>query len=410
MAETFGQALRRLREEAGMSQPQLARLAHISQSSLSRYESDLQGVSSRMAARLDSLVRAGGELSALLSPVEPDAETLQNVTEGQAAAAVPRQFGSVHSDELAALELARRVAASDVGSETLSLLENIFDDLAAAYPVTPPLELLSRLREQLAYVASLMDTRKTVAEYQRLLVVGGWLSLLAATVHIDLDQQAAASACLRTAASLAQHANNDEIRAWCFETEAWRVLTEGDYRMALELSQAAQRLAPAGSSVAIQATAQEGRAWARLGHAQETNNAIERVHRLVAPLSRPQRAEHHYRYDPDKSVVYTATTLAWIGDPAAEGFARHVIARLKSNGDERKWPRRTALANLDLALTLLVTDRLDEACHATHQAVASGCIVPSNYWRAVEVVSAVETRGVSEAKDLREAYEAMRRA
>lgn len=411
MAETFGQALRRLRAAAGMSQPQLACLAHISQSSLSRYESDQQAVSPAVASHLDSLVRAGGELSALLSPVESVAEAVPSGAKRQATASVPWQTASAkHSDEMAALELARRVAASDVGSETLLLLERVFDDLATAYPVTPPLELLSSLREQLAYVAHLIDTRKTLAEYRRLLVVGGWLSLLAATVHVDLDQQAAASARLRTAASLARHANNEEIRAWCFETEAWRVLTEGDYRKALELSQAAQRLAPAGSSVSIQATAQEGRAWARLGQAQETNNAIERVHRLVAALSKPHRAEHHYRYDPDKSIMYTATTLAWVGDPAAEPFARQAIARLKSNGDERKWPRRVASTNLDLALTLLATDQLDEACHTTYQAVGSGCVVPSNYWRAAEVVTAVEAHGVSEARDLREAYEAMRRS
>src|SRR5215475_15055791 len=81
---------------------------------------------------------------------------------------------------------------------------------------------------------------------------------------------------------------------------------------------------PPGSSVAIQATAQEGRAWAHLGQPRETYEAIERVNRLVAPLKRPDRPEHHYHYDPDKSVAYVATTLAWLGDPAAEGYAREI--------------------------------------------------------------------------------------
>lgn len=30
--------------------------------------------------------------------------------------------------------------------------------------------------------------------------------------------------------------------------------------------------------------------------------------------------QHHYRYDPDKSVSYVATALAWVGDPAAESY------------------------------------------------------------------------------------------
>ncbi len=56
----------------------------------------------------------------------------------------------------------------------------------------------------------------------------------------------------------------------------------------------------------------------------------------------------------------TATTLAWAGDSAAEGYAREVIARLSPAGDVSKWPRRVASANIDLALVLLANDRLLE--------------------------------------------------
>jgi DNA-binding XRE family transcriptional regulator len=311
------------------------------------------------------------------------------------------------SDEEAAVELARRVAASDIGDETLTRLELIVDDLATKYPVTPPAELLVRLRRHLSYVSTLMDKRRTLAEHRRLLVIGGWLSLLAATVHIDLKQANAASARLRTAASLARHTEHREIHGWCYETEAWRVLTDGDYLRALELSRAGQAIAPPGSSAFVQATAQEGRAWARLRQARGTYDAIGRVQKLVSPMPKPDRPEHHYRYDPDKAVAYTATTLAWLGDPAAEPYEREVLARFQPSDDVAKWPRRVASANLDLALTLLVTNRLDEACHAAKQAILSG-VVPSNHWRAAEVVQAVETRQLPEARELREAYEAMR--
>lgn len=50
--------------------------------------------------------------------------------------------------EQEALELARRVAASDVGAETLRRLEQIVDELAGKYPVTPPAELLNPVRPQ----------------------------------------------------------------------------------------------------------------------------------------------------------------------------------------------------------------------------------------------------------------------
>lgn len=314
-----------------------------------------------------------------------------------------------NDDEMAAWELARRVQASDVGPETLTRLERAFDELAMAYPVTPPQKLLERVRQHSAYVVSLLDARKTLAEQRRLLVVGGWLSLLGATLHIDLKQDHAATARLQAAVTLARQAELPEIEAWCFETDAWRVLTDGDYARALELSLAAQNVAPAGTSALIQATAQEGRARARLGHATETYAAIDRVQKMAAALEAPERpTEHHYQYDPAKALAYTATTLAWLGDAAAEPYAREVIARLSPSNDVSKWPRRVASANIDLSLVLLAGNRLDEACASVEKAILSGRVVPSNHWRALEVVKAVEARQLPEAPDLREAYEGLK--
>jgi hypothetical protein len=108
-------------------------------------------------------------------------------------------------------------------------------------------------------------------------------------------------------------------------------------------------------------------------------------------------------------VAYTATTLAWVGDVAAEEYARELIRRLAPSDDVSSWPRRVASANIDLSLALLVGNRVDEAAGHTLQAITSGRIVPSNHWRAAEVVDAVEAKGLPEAADLREAYEEMRK-
>lgn len=422
LRRALGERLATFRKAADITQGRLAAEAYLDRTTVSHIEKGRTRADEAFWQAADRLTEAGGQLLNAYRQLEAAKQAQEATTRSTGLAAIRAKadvFRTVPltswgapplsaDDEIAAIELARRVAASDVGGETLNHLELAFDDLAMAYPVTPPAELLVRLRHHLSYVGTLMDSRMTLDERKRLIVVGGWLSLLAATVHVDLNQPAAATARLRTAASLAQHAGHDEIRAWCFETEAWRVLTEGDYRRALELSRAAQELAPAGSSVAIQATAQEGRAWARLHRPRETYNAIERVNKLVSPLERPDSPEHHYRYDPDKSVAYVATTLAWVGDPAAESYAREIIARLKPSESNGKWPRRMAAANLDLALALLVTNRLDEACDAAQQAILSGRVVPSNHWRAAEVVKAVEARQLPEARDLREAYEELR--
>lgn len=392
-----------VRKAAGYSQESFAEAMSVDRSTVVRWEAgsnDPQPYQQPKLARLLGVDAQG--LRRLLHPADVVLAAPIAIQPWYAPAAV-------EDDELEALELMRRVDASDVGAETLGRLEAIVDDLAIAYPKTPPNILLGRIRKHLRYVDRLLDSRKTLAEHQRLLVIGGWLSLLGATVHIDLNQADAAKARLKTAASLAKHAGHDEIRAWCYETEAWRVLTDGHYAQALELSEAAVALAPVGGSAQIQATAQTGRAHARLGQRAETYAAIAEVQRLVSPMKRPAQPEHHYRYDPDKAVAYAATTLAWVGDVAAEEYAREIIRRLAPSDDVSNWPRRVASANIDLSLALLVGDRVDEAASHTLQAITSGRIVPSNQWRAAEVVEAVENKGSTEAADLREAFEEMRK-
>ncbi|WP_184727558.1 helix-turn-helix domain-containing protein [Saccharopolyspora phatthalungensis] len=60
----FGQTLRRLREAAGLSQPQLARQAYMSQSSICRYENGKQTPDTTTAQHLDDVLDAGGALAA----------------------------------------------------------------------------------------------------------------------------------------------------------------------------------------------------------------------------------------------------------------------------------------------------------------------------------------------------------
>jgi hypothetical protein len=334
---------------------------------------------------LDEILGGGGELAALAARPSP------------AGAAVA-------DDEIGAIELVHQASASDIGTATVEHLEHAADRLAIAYLGTRPAMLLDRVRAHIAYVTQLLDARKTLDEHRRLLAVGGWLSLLAATCLIDLGRPDAAESQLRAAAHMARETGHRELGAWCLETRVWQVLINGRYRQAVELARGAQHAAPRGSSVYIQATAQEGRALARLGEAKQTYGALARVETLVSPLPVPEHPEHHYRYDPAKSQAYVATTLSWLGDPAAENHARQVLARVEPPVDGPPHPRRAASARLDLALTLTATGHLDEAAATACDAVTSRLLVPSNYWRAEEVITAVTRRGVPEGQELREAY------
>jgi hypothetical protein len=84
----------------------------------------------------------------------------------------------------------------------------------------------------------------------------------------------------------------------------------------------------------------------------------------------------------------------WLGDRDAESYARHVLVRLESAIDGPPRPRQAASARLDLSLALIAADRHDEAAGTALEAITSGRLVPSNYWRAREIIHAVADRGV----------------
>jgi transcriptional regulator with XRE-family HTH domain len=386
VAAHFAEQLRQLRKARGLTLRALAKAALQSHTYVHDLETGRKPAPAiDVVERLDRALDAGGQLIAACRP---------SATGDEGADA-----------EIAAMELVRRVSASDVSPETLAQLEHAADRMAMEYATTPPDRLLPRVRRHLEYATTLLDARKTLVQHRRLIVVGGWLALLRATLHIDLRQSDAADAHLDAAASLAGQAGNSEIAAWALETRAWAALTIGDYRTALALSQRAQAVAPSGSSAYMQATAQEGRVWARLGDRAQTGKVLMRLERMVDAWPKPDQPEHHYQYDPAKAHAYAATTLAWAGDPAASRVAREVLNELESEGVR---PRRTASARLDLGLALLTEGSADGAAAVALAAISSGRIVPSNWWRATEVLTAVEAAKAPGAGDLRDAYEAHR--
>jgi hypothetical protein len=384
----FSARLAVLMDEHGLGVRALARRVPCDPALISRLASGQGRPSAQVAGRLDEILAARGSLAAL------------------AGTGVPHRGVLAADAEVAAVEAARRAGASDVGHAATERLEQLADSLALEYASAAPEDLLARATACLGYTTGLLEKKMTLAEHRRLLVTTAWLSLLAATSLTDLGCAAVAEAHLRNAAEIAAEVGHPELQAWVLETRSWQALISGRYPAAAALAVGAQATAPTGSSAAIQAAAQEGRAWARLGDVRETLAALARVQAAVSPMPVPEHPEHHYQYDPAKAEAYLATTLAWIGDPAAEGYARSVLHRIESASDGTIRPRRVATARLDLALALAASGRTDEAAGSASDAISSGVMVPSHLWRAEEVISTISDRDLGSAAELREALAA----
>ncbi len=151
MSAEFGRDLRRRRSERGLSLAQLAQLIPCHRGYLGQIEKGERRPSSAFAAKLDEVLNAGGTLLAKLDSA-PASSRL-----------------TFDDDEFEALELARRVNASDLSNATLIGLEEAVDRLAVAYQSTLPADLQPEVRRYLKYVGQLIDKPATLRGRQRLL-------------------------------------------------------------------------------------------------------------------------------------------------------------------------------------------------------------------------------------------------
>jgi transcriptional regulator with XRE-family HTH domain len=131
----FGTELARLMGARGLGVHELARQVPCNPGHISNLRSGKAQPSAGLAADLDKALRAGGALAALAPPL------------GRVRPAGPDFLAA--DDEIAALELARRAGASDVGNSVIERLQLAVDELAVAYPGTAPDELLGRVRAHL---------------------------------------------------------------------------------------------------------------------------------------------------------------------------------------------------------------------------------------------------------------------
>lgn len=380
----FAAELARQRANAGLSLANVADQAHINRGYLWHVEHGRRWPTETVARALDAALDADGALLAIWGAADrvPHARTTN--TDGQ-----PTEL----------LELAARAQASDVSLTTLDLLDTSVDTLAQSYTRLRPAELLLSVRTSARQISRLLDGRATLDQRRRLLVTAGWLALLAATLHVDLGQRGAATLARNVAGSLGRETKYDELGAWAVEIDTWTALVDQDWPQAAKLASAGEALAPAGSSAAVQLAAQSARAAARLGDGPEVRAALRRCVAALDRQSQDRPHDHHFYFDGSKLDLYVGTTLAWLGDPAAETYARHVAAQYETGGQIR----RLVTARLDLGLVLARLSRPDEAAALGVLILESNDLVPSNAWRADELIAAVSRHpGVPEVEALRE--------
>jgi hypothetical protein len=261
------------------------------------------------------------------------------------------------------LELVSRLQRSDLDQATLDALRITADRLCSEYPFMPRDQFLTEGRAWLRRVVSFQGQRLTLNQHREILTLAGWIALLIACVEYDSGDRQAAETTRQAALSLGTEADNAEIKAWAHEIRAWIALTTGNYHGVVSAARAGTEAAP-HHSVAIQLSAQEAKAWARIGDRRMTEVALDKGRRLLEAMPYPENLDHHFVVDPTKFDFYTMDCYRHLAeDRLAETLANEVIqASTDFDGTERA-PMRLAEAQITLGVVAGRQGDLKQAVH-----------------------------------------------
>ncbi|GAA1332402.1 helix-turn-helix domain-containing protein [Saccharothrix algeriensis] len=350
--ETFGDALRRLRMAARLSQAELAKAAAWSQSQVSRAESGRFVPDEATVARLDQLLQARGTLIKAHLASSPSS-----------SGGVP-----VEKAPWAISDLMRQIHRTDVGHETIDQLSVITEELCCEYAWRNADDLRRDAQMQLEYVGQLLNGPTTLHEHRELMVNAGWLTLLIGCVDYDLGLPRHAESARTAAYQLGRESGHGEIVAWSFEMSAWFALTQDRLRSVAEYTEAGSNAAP-NSSVVVQLSAQAAKAQARMGNRAEVEKILDEGYRLLGQHQHPLRPENHFVIDPTKWDFYAMDCYRLVGDNDRASEHAHEVLKLsrKPDGTERS-PMRASEARLTLAVSALESGDVEASASWAHEA------------------------------------------
>lgn len=325
----LSEALKRIRNERGLSQAGLAARLLVSRPLVALWETTRQIPNEEQVRALDAALSARGELIGIAHLDAIDARD-----------AVPEETR----------DLLARLKSADVAPPTLERLEATAFELCCRYPVAPAAELRREAQAVIRHAAGLLRRPTGLREHRELLAQAGWLALLIACLEYDLGMSRAAEATRTVARELADEAGHGEIIAWSHEIGAWMALTNGRLDDVVAESRMGIAAAPNGSG-AVQLHAQGAKALARIGDMAAVREALDNGRAVLDRRPDPHRLEHHFVVDPAKYQFYAMDVYRLAGDDArAAEYAREVL-RLgtRPDGSEAS-PMRMSEARFTLGI------------------------------------------------------------
>src|SRR2546421_7973825 len=161
----FGETLRRLLDERGLSLGGLAEVTHYDKGYLSKISNGRRPVTEDVARACDAALHGRGEL---IAAAHLDV----------AAARDARPWETT--------ELIQRIQASDASRHTIEQIEATVLELCCEYPFRDAVELRHDAQGWLRRIVSQLRKPVGLRQHTELLVAAGWLALLVGCLEYDL--------------------------------------------------------------------------------------------------------------------------------------------------------------------------------------------------------------------------------
>ena len=429
----FGEQMRRVMAERGMSLHKLAKIVNYDVGYLCKVRNGQKPASPAMATLVDKALDAGGALAAL-APAPParqrhrqdvhvsadfqpaavvalpdrrpdngqtdsgcDADEEADPTRrrdalklGLAASIAPQPLERVLREAAAeAMEFTQFTGSSGVGAGTLDHLEAVATELGRAYAARPPAELFAIARAYRTRVHELIQGRHTLAEGRELYVYAAWLDEELAWLAHDLGDLLTAWAFAIDCFEHAGQAGHNELCAWAATSMTEIALDQNRPDRALSAAAKGIERCPVSHPLAVRLRAHAAWAHARLGKRGECADLLSEAERLwerlpaTAPATLDPGTLADYALCAYPTKVYlplrdfdAARRHAYEAAVAAHEARPRQMAALPSTG---------AMARLDLSIALAGLGQPDEAIGHGQRALDSPRVVYGVRARAREL-------------------------
>lgn len=313
----------------------------------------------------------GHSVVALLSPYDPEVMATALTT-------TPAPTPPEASDPKEALTLAASRAQEfainlpGVADLTVDQVVDGVRDLAVAYPVRPLPELLGPLVNAQETVFGLLERPQRPSHGRQLYFLAGVVGGMLAKASHDLADPSAALTQSRTAFLCADQADHPGLRGWISGLQSLIAYWAGRPHEAIRYAQ--RGAAYAGNTSSVWLASSEARAWAQLGNAEQTRDAIRRAEDAWPNVELDELDEFGGMavFTRPRQLYYAADALAWLPgqSQAAKDYATQAVeAYADPTGQDWAFGDQAG-SHCDLAVARIHSGELDGAAEAVGQVLS----------------------------------------